>query len=116
MGSNMMPASGIHYLDPVIFPELFEKIGYTNGRKGDLFKVGISTNYPYLSMVRTGRKKRVQPDAIRNIVGAIHQQLAHGAITNGEGAFKKSKNLVAYSEGKWGEQESPNIDFDASVV
>ena len=55
MGSNMMPATGIHYLDPIIFPELFEKIGYTRGRKGDLFKVGINPAYPYLSMVRTGR-------------------------------------------------------------
>ena len=56
MGSNMMPASGIHYLDPVIFPELFEKIGYSKGRKGDLFKVGISTSYPFISLVRSNHK------------------------------------------------------------
>ena len=91
MSSNMMPATGIYYLDPVIFPELFEKIGYTNGRKGDLFKVGIDTTYPYLSMVKSGRGVgSTETDAIRNITG-----------TNPVGAFQnRTSTGCFYNNGK----------------
>ena len=56
MGSNMMPATGIHYLDPVSISRTICKNRLFQGRKENLFKVGISEDFPYLSMVRTGRE------------------------------------------------------------
>ena len=117
MGSNMMPASGIHYLDPVIFPELFEKIGYTNGRKGDLFKVGIDTNYPYLSMVRTGRKiKSTEPDAIRNITGTAWPMSSQFNQKDAKltGAFDIGKMITQYSYNKQAGVDLYTLKFDAS--
>ena len=111
MGSNMMPASGIHYLDPVIFPELFEKVGYTNGRKGDLFKVGIDTTYPYLSMVKSGRGVgSTETDAIRNItgtkpVGAFQNITSTGCFYNNG---KQTRNSAEGGNRFWG------IDFSLS--
>ena len=111
MGSNMMPASGIHYLDPVIFPELFEKIGYSKGRKGDLFKVGISEDFPYLSMVKSGRGVgSTETDAIRNItgtkpVGAFQNVTSTGCFYNNG---KQSRNSAEGGNGFCG------IDFSLS--